>query len=54
MCATERSKNEPLLVSEATSTDPKREQYWSILVTSTGSLVDQYWFVSQPIVKSAK
>ena len=54
MCATERSKNEPLLVSEATSTDPEREQYWLILVTSTGRNAEQYWFVSQPIVKSAK
>lgn len=52
MCVTERRKNEPVLVSEATSTDPKREQYWLILVTSTGRNAEQYWFVSEPIVKS--
>ena len=39
-------ENEPVLVSEATSTDPKCEQYWSILVTSTGRNAEQYWFVS--------
>ncbi len=54
MCVTERRKNEPVLVSEATSSDPKREQYWLILVTSTGRNAEQYWFVSEPIVKSAK
>lgn len=47
-------ENELVLVSEATSSDPKREQYWLILVTSTGRNAEQYWFVSQPIVKSAK
>jgi len=39
-------ENELVLVSEATSTDSKREQYWLILVTSTGRRANQYWFVS--------
>ena len=47
-------ENELVLLRIATSTDPKREQYWLILVTSTGRNAEQYWFVSQPTVKSAK
>ena len=38
------SMGEPLLVSDRTSSGHDAKQYCSILVTSTGHFVDQYWF----------
>ena len=37
------SANEPVLVSERTSTGREVNQYKSILVTSTAPISDQYW-----------
>ena len=38
-----RSKNQPVLVTRPTSTTSRGDQYCLLLVTSTGSIADQYW-----------
>ena len=38
-----RSKNQPVLVTRPTSTTSRGDQYCFLLVTSTGSIADQYW-----------
>ena len=38
-----RSKNQPVLVTHPTSTTSCGDQYCFLLVTSTGSIADQYW-----------
>ena len=37
------SQNQPVLVTRLTSTTSRGDQYCFLLVTSTGSIADQYW-----------
>ena len=37
------SQNQPVLVTRLTSTTSRSDQYCFLLVTSTGSIADQYW-----------
>ena len=37
------TQNQPVLVTRLTSTTSRSDQYCFLLVTSTGSIADQYW-----------
>ena len=43
-----KGEKEPVLLSGRTSTGRSSDQYYSIYVTSTSQLVDQYWFALPP------
>ena len=46
--AREGGGEEPVLVSDRTSTGHTAEQYWSLMPTSTGRCSDQYYFIFPP------
>ena len=43
-----KGEKEPVLLSGRTCTGRSGDQYYFIYVTSTGQLVDQYWFTLPP------
>ena len=40
----------PVVVSERTSSGRNSDHYWLIIVTSTASLTDHYWFAPSPLL----
>ena len=39
------AKNEPVLVTDRSSTGRAFDQYWLLPLTSTGHIGDQYWLI---------
>ena len=48
------AKNEPVLVTDQSSTGRAFDQYWLLPLTSTGHIGDQYWLIFSSSIEYRK